>query len=95
MTAYHIIDTPNSTIGHFDRLRLAGVTTVIRYLALGHSWKTVTAAEAKAMASAGLRLGLVFEVDGRPHGAAVGRRDGHAAYVEAAIKYFGSFARAA
>ncbi len=80
MTAYHIIDTPNSTIGHFDRLINAGVTTVIRYLALGNSWKTVGTAEAHAMASAGLRLGLVFEVDGKPHGESVGRRDGHAAF---------------
>ena len=78
MTA-SLIDTPNSTVGHLDRLKAAGIKTVIRYLALGHSWKTVTAGEARAMAAAGVRLGLVFEVDGKPHGSAIGGRDGNEA----------------
>jgi hypothetical protein len=78
-----IDDTPNNTIGHFDRLKQAGIKTVIRYLALGKSWKTVTPAEAHAIADAGLRLGLVFEVDGKPHGRTVGARDGAAAFTAA------------
>src|ERR1700678_1681115 len=59
-------------------LKAAGVVTVIRYLACETSDpdKVVTAAEAKAIADAGLRLGLVYEVGVHPSGAEVGRRDG-------------------
>lgn len=80
----HILDTPNNVVGHFDRLHAAGFDTVIRYLApFAGSWKVVQPAEARAIAQAGFKLGLVFEGDGRAHGAAVGARDGRAALAQA------------
>lgn len=83
MTA-HVMDTPNSVVGHFDRLRAAGFDTVIRYLAPSpSSWKVVQEAEARAIAAAGFKLALVFEGDGHAHGAATGTRDGAAALAQA------------
>ncbi len=82
--APHTIDTPISVVGHFDRLRAAGIDIVIRYLAPSpHSWKVIQPAEARAIAAAGFRLGLVFEGDGRAHGSTVGGRDGLAALAQA------------
>ncbi len=80
--ATKILDTDDNTTTHLPRLKAAGVTTVIRYLARSHSWKTVTPNEAKAIANAGLKLGLVFETTGKPHGSSEGNLDG-----EAAVKY--------
>lgn len=59
-------------------LKAAGVVTVIRYQACETSDpdKVVTVSEAKDLAEAGLRLGLVYEVGVHPSGAEVGRRDG-------------------
>lgn len=80
----HILDTPNNVVGHFNRLRTAGFDTVIRYLApSASSWKVVGPGEARAIAAAGFKLALVFEGDGRAHGAATGTRDGHAALAQA------------
>lgn len=80
----HIIDTPNNVVGHFDRLKAAGIDTVIRYLApSANSWKVVGTGEAKAIAAAGLRLGLVFEGDGHPNGSVQGFTHGHAALAQA------------
>lgn len=80
----HILDTPNSVVGHFDRLKAAGFDTVIRYLApFSGSWKVVQPAEARAIAQAGFKLALVFEGDGRANGAAIGTRDGRAALAQA------------
>ncbi len=71
--APHILDTPNNVVGHFDRLRADGFDTIIRYLAPSpHSWKVVGPAEARAIAAAGFKLALVFEGDGKPHGASTG-----------------------
>jgi hypothetical protein len=83
MVTYKIIDTPTEVTHFVNLLRSNGIETVIRYLALGHTWKTVNAAEARAIAEGGLKLGLVFEVDGKPHGSNEGSRDGHAAYMGA------------
>lgn len=80
-----ILDTNRNTFGHYDALKAAGVTTVIRYLAAGlegHE-KVIKQGEAHAIADAGLRLDLVYETDGRPNGAAVGARDGAAAKIQA------------
>ena len=74
-----IIDTDDDTIHRIPRLKAAGVTTVIRYLARGHNWKTVSVSEAKALAAAGIKLGLVFETTGKPHGSAEGAADGELA----------------
>lgn len=80
----HIMDTPNSVVGHFDRLKAAGFDTVIRYLApSAHSWKVVQPAEARAIAAAGFKLALVFEGDGHAHGSDTGQRDGRAALAQA------------
>lgn len=84
MTSPHIMDTPNSVVGHFDKLRAAGFDTVIRYLApFAGSWKVVQPAEAHAIADAGFKLALVFEGNGRASGAMVGTRDGRAALSQA------------
>lgn len=73
-----VLDTNRNTFGHYDALKAAGVKTVIRYIAAGleHEEKVIKPGEAKAIADAGLRLGLVYEIGGKPSGAAVGQRDG-------------------
>src|SRR5215467_402475 len=73
-----ILDTNRNTFGHYDALIAAGVKTVIRYIAAGleHEEKVIKQGEAHAIAQAGLRLGLVYEIGGRPSGTDVGRRDG-------------------
>jgi hypothetical protein len=73
-----ILDTNRNSFGHYDALKAAGVKTVIRYIAAGlesHE-KVIKEGEAHAIADAGLRLGLVYEINGRPSGGAVGARDG-------------------
>lgn len=73
-----IIDTNRNTYGRAAALKAAGVTDVIRYIAAGlvSNEKVVKPAEAKYLADNGIRLGLVYEISGRPSGAAVGNRDG-------------------
>lgn len=77
-----IIDTNHDTTRHLAALKAAGIRTVIRYLSPinPHGEKCVKAAEAKAIAAAGLRLGLVCEGWGDfAHGgisAGGGERDG-------------------
>lgn len=71
-----IIDTDDDTTHRIPRLKAAGITTVIRYLARGRTWKTISVGEAKALAAAGIKLGLVFETTGKPHGSAEGAVDG-------------------
>lgn len=73
-----ILDTNRNTYGHYDALKAAGVKTVIRYIAAGLTAeeKVIKPGEAKAIADAGLRLGLVYEIGGKPSGPSVGARDG-------------------
>lgn len=73
-----ILDTNRNTFGHYDALKAAGVKTIIRYIAAGLAGeeKVIKPGEARAIAAAGLRLGLVYEIGGKPSGAAVGQRDG-------------------
>lgn len=73
-----ILDTNRNTWGHYDRLKAAGVKTVIRYIAFGleKEEKVIKHGEAQGIADAGLRLGLVYEIGGRPNGFAIGQRDG-------------------
>src|SRR6202035_1817530 len=80
-----ILDTHRNTYGHYDALKAAGVKTVIRYLMAGgeKNEKVIKQGEAHGLAEAGLRLGLVYEISGRPSGAAVGARDGEAAKLQA------------
>lgn len=56
-----IIDTNRDTTRHLDALRAAGIETVIRYYARSMSSKVIRRAEARAIAKAGLRLGIVYE----------------------------------
>lgn len=56
-----IIDTNRDTTKHLARLRAAGIETVIRYYARSLSSKVIRRAEARAIAQAGLRLGIVYE----------------------------------
>lgn len=73
-----ILDTNRNTYGHYDALKAAGVKTVIRYIAAGleAEEKVIKPGEAHAIADAGLRLGLVYEIGGKPSGTLVGQRDG-------------------
>ena len=65
----NIIDTPDNTTGQIIHLQADKVTDVIRYLTTARgSAKLVTAAEARALGAAGIRLGLVFEVYGGADG---------------------------
>jgi hypothetical protein len=60
-----IIDTNNETTSRLDELRSHGVECVIRYISTNTSGsKVVKPAEAKAIAAAGLKLALVFEIWG-------------------------------
>lgn len=60
-----IIDTPQNVTSKVKALKAAGIKTVIRYLTTTKSSsKLVKPAEARAMADAGLHLGLVFEIYG-------------------------------
>ncbi len=76
------IDTNHDTTRHLAALKTAGVRTIIRYLSPINpaGEKCVKAAEAHAIAAAGLRLGLVNEGWGDfAHGgisAGAGERDG-------------------
>lgn len=60
---YPVIDTNHIVLGKLDKLQIAGIRTIIRYInPLNLSGeKTVKIAEAKAIADAGMRLGLVCE----------------------------------
>jgi len=73
-----ILDTNRNTFGRYDALKAAGVKTIIRYIAAGleHEEKVIKPGEAHGIADAGLRLGLVYEIGGKPSGASVGQRDG-------------------
>jgi hypothetical protein len=73
-----IIDTNNNMTNRIKALKAANVTTVIRYIAAGlvGNEKVVKAPEARALAAARIKLGLVYEIGGHPSSAAVGRRDG-------------------
>lgn len=73
-----VLDTNRNTFGHYDALKSAGVKTVIRYIAfgLGAEEKVIKPGEARAIAEAGLRLGLVYEIGGKPSGTLIGQRDG-------------------
>jgi hypothetical protein len=63
--AGRIVDTPVDVTPHLAALRSAGVGSVIRYLTTStSSAKLVRPAEARAIAAAGMQLGLVFEVYG-------------------------------
>ncbi len=67
-----IIDTPNDTTRQVPHLLADGVTTVMRYLTLNKSSpKLVTPAEARTLAAASIRLGLVYEV----YGGSLGHND--------------------
>jgi hypothetical protein len=79
-----IIDTNNDVTAHLAALEADGISCVIRYISTYTAGeKCVKPAEARAIAAAGLKLGLVFEVwggsDNFTHGdinAASGARDG-------------------
>lgn len=77
-----IIDTPDNCSGQIVHLQADSVTSVFRYLTyLPGSWKLVTPDEARALAAANIRLGLVYEAGGGAPGqptlcAVDGTRDG-------------------
>lgn len=78
MTAYAIIDTNRNVTARLPALKADGIRSIGRYIAAGLTAeeKVVKAAEAHAIAQAGLRLFLIYEIGGRPSGLSVGERDG-------------------
>lgn len=82
-----VLDTNRNTTAHLSALKSAGYDTIIRYIAYGleHEEKVVKPAEARAIAAAGLKLGLVYEIGGKPSGVLVGQRDGQYALRYAAV----------
>lgn len=74
----NVIDTNHDTTRKLAQLKAGGIMTIIRYInPLGTSGeKTVKPAEAKAIAEAGLRLGLVCEGWGGTQGRGVDRASG-------------------
>ncbi len=83
-----IVDTPWNTAAHLGGLKAAGVTTVMRYYNEANSsvlpQKRLELAEAKALAAAGLRIGVVFE-EGNNKASAFGTAEGERA-VAAALR---------
>lgn len=73
-----IFDTNNRVTPRLPALKAAGTETIIRYLACQthDPDKVVTPDEARAIAAAGIKLGLVYEVSGQPSGDIIGKRDG-------------------
>jgi Domain of unknown function (DUF1906) len=60
-----IIDTNSETTSRLDQLRSQGIECVIRYISTSiSSSKVVKPAEARAIAAAGLKLALIFEIWG-------------------------------
>lgn len=59
-----IFDTNHDVTNKLPQLKAAGIETVIRYIGATGSEKYIKPAEAKAIAAAGLKLALVFEVWG-------------------------------
>src|SRR5215831_11751146 len=78
-----ILDTPDNVTRRIPALKTAGVKTVLRYMSAVHSWKTVSVSEARALGQAGIKLGLIYETDGKPYGTAEGQKDGHLAFMGA------------
>jgi len=82
ITMTTIIDTNHDTTPHLAALNVSGIKTIIRYLSPinSRSENCIKVPEAKALAAAGLRLGLVCEGWGDfAHGgisAGAGERDG-------------------
>jgi hypothetical protein len=76
MTA--IIDTNHDVTAQLAALKAAGITTIGRYLNRidPAEEKVIKPAEAQAIAAAGLRLFLIFEIGGTPSGSAQGNLDG-------------------
>jgi hypothetical protein len=79
--SYSVIDTPNNTASNLTRLKANGVTGIIRYNDRFSTWKQIKPAEARAIAAAGLELGLVYEHTATPSGDSLGYDD--AAYCKA------------
>jgi hypothetical protein len=72
-----IIDTNNETTSRLDDLKDQGVECIIRYISTNTAGsKVVKPAEARAIAAAGLKLALVFEVWGGVNNFAHGDIDG-------------------
>ena len=63
--AMNIIDTSSNVSAKLDMLRTRNVSAVGRYFS-SSAWKRLTAAEAKRIDAAGLRMFTVFEDDGDP-----------------------------
>lgn len=88
--SYSALDACVPVTRHLELLKRSGVTLVLRYLnPLGPSEKEATESEARAIASAGMQMGLVSEGWGDfAHGgvsAAAGQRDADHALVRAPL----------
>lgn len=87
-----IFDTPNNIAAKIPALLKVDPSIVaLRYIApgAGNLWKTIKVGEAKTIAAykGAVKVGLIYETNGKPRGAAVGAADGK--YSRAMLKQFG------
>lgn len=87
-----IFDTPNNIAAKIPGLlKIDPAIRALRYIAPGNGnlWKTLKLGEARTVAAykGAVKLGLIYETNGRPRGAAVGRMDGQ--YARKMLKLYG------
>ena len=70
-----IIDTPNDCTAYLHALKSNGVTAIISYDDRFSTWKQVKPNEARAIAVAGMQLGIVYEHTATPSGYSLGYGD--------------------
>ena len=77
MTTFTALDTNHPATSKLAALKAMGIDTVIRYIMPNiANEKVVKPAEARAFAAAGMKLGIVYEINGTPSGANQGVADG-------------------
>ena len=81
MTAFTTLDTNHNVTAKLAALKAMGIDTVIRYIMPNTAnEKVVKPAEARAFAAAGMKLAIVYEINGTPSGANQGGADGEFAF---------------
>jgi hypothetical protein len=70
-----IVDSPNNCTAYLHALKANGVTGIIRYDDRFSTWKQIQPAEARAIANAGMQLGIVYEHTANPSGYSLGYGD--------------------
>ena len=71
-----IVDCSFDCTRFLPALKEAGVISIGRYISRGGGSKCATPAEAEAFQKCGMKMFLIYEMFGRPFGAATGQQDG-------------------